>query len=1063
MARGQLDRVVQHLRRLVGPSIGLLRTDAELVQSFVRCRDEAAFAGLVERHGGLVRAVCRHVLRDEADVDDAFQATFFILARKAAAIRAGQSVASWLHGVAYRTALNARRTAMRRQHHEKQSSCRAPEQPASAAALRELQAILDAEVDRLPAKVRTPFVLCCLEGFSKAEAARELGWKEGTVSGRLAQARKLLWQRLARRGVALSAALCAGAVTAAPADAGVTTALATAAVRGALSAGAGACTSRAAVLAEGVLKGMAAARARSALLMMVLLGVLAVGVGAAARQELAAKPEAARGDGAPAAAGAEQPQPAAEQPRTDQYGDPLPAGAVARLGALRLVHEALGGAPLSELIFTPDGKLVVSMGTDGHRLWDVATGKELPLAESSRRAPVITAGSKLLTFEYELQPPGSRLFLRDLATGKEVMGVERQVDGWRVWDLATGKDVPQSALDLKDALARALERGKQLQAGGSWKLLAPDGTILATFDAEKKRIRLLDPKTEKELPPLLDQPAVGGPMALSFSPDGKLLAAPNAGGPTVRVWDVTTRKVVHELQGKDFQVFFTVFSPDGKLLAGADNHSVTFWDVATGKRLHEFGHTYFLSALAFAPDSKTLVTGATYTDPVIRLWDPFTGKETGQWRGHMYGIDDLAFSPDGKLVASASQDETIRLWDFATSKEVRRIDARQGIVGPVAFLADGKLLASVGKVAIRVWDVTSGRELRSIAPKEGYFSASFSPDGKMVALAAYDDKLVRLLNLADGKEIRRLAEGPATVRLHGFSPDGKLLATSAHSGPAVRLWDVASGRQMREVSGPSSEKAPVTAFTCAFSPDGRSLAVGYSDEMIRLWEVASGQERTRFSGHRDVITSLAFSPDGTLLASGSADRTAVVWDVGGRSAAGRPRRGDLNAKELEVLWADLAGGDAHKAYLAVQALGGGGKQAVPFLKEHLRPAPTADARRIEQLLADLDSERFAVRDRAARELEDLGDVAEPALRAALTGKPSPEVRRRVEALVEQCDPAKSAKRLRDLRAVEVLEHAGTAAAQDVLRGLVAGAAEARLTREAKASLERLGKHAGAMR
>jgi hypothetical protein len=250
-------------------------------------------------------------------------------------------------------------------------------------------------------------------------------------------------------------------------------------------------------------------------------------------------------------------------------------------------------------------------------------------------------------------------------------------------------------------------------------------------------------------------------------------------------------------------------------------------------------------------------------------------------------------------------------------------------------------------------------------------------------------------------------------------------------------------------------------FACAFSPDGRSLAAGYSDGTVRLWEVVSGQQQARFTGHRDTITRLAFSADGALLASGSADRTVVVWDVAGRHAADRLRRGELNARELEALWADVAGGDAHKAYLAVQALTAGSKQAVPFLKEHLRPAASADAGRIEQLLADLDSERFAVRDKAARELEELGDVAEPALRATLAGKPSPEVRRRVEALLEQCDPARSAERLRALRAVEVLEHADTAEARDVLRTLAAGAPEARLSREAKASLERVGKHASA--
>ncbi|HZT80962.1 MAG TPA: RNA polymerase sigma factor, partial [Gemmataceae bacterium] len=179
MPRGSLNSLVRHIRQLVGPSAEAGLTDAELLRRFVGERDETAFALLVERHGRLVRSVCRHLLANEEDVEDAFQATLLVLARKAAGIRKQRSVASWLYGVAYRTALKARTSHARRQKHERRAEVPSPRGPTSEAALRELQAILDEEVGRLPEKFRAPFVLCCLEGKSKGEASQELGWPEG--------------------------------------------------------------------------------------------------------------------------------------------------------------------------------------------------------------------------------------------------------------------------------------------------------------------------------------------------------------------------------------------------------------------------------------------------------------------------------------------------------------------------------------------------------------------------------------------------------------------------------------------------------------------------------------------------------------------------------------------------------------------------------------------------------------------------------------------------------------------------------------------------------------------
>ncbi|MCI0743109.1 MAG: sigma-70 family RNA polymerase sigma factor [Gemmataceae bacterium] len=271
----QQSGVLLQLRQLLDTHAAKNLTDGQLLAQFAAERDEAAFAALMQRHAPLVYGVCRHVLGHEHDAEDAFQGTFLVLARKARSIRSHNSVAGWLHGVAYRVALKARQSAARRREREMQSAQPEIARPSSEEAWRELQGILDEELQRLKEKYRTPFVLCVLQGKSKAEAARELDWKEGTVSSRLAQARTVLQKRLARRGVTLSAVLCGLEVAKEGASAAVPTLLFAQTLRAASAFVAGQAVSGAAnavALAEGVLKSMAATRFKiSAAVLIALL------------------------------------------------------------------------------------------------------------------------------------------------------------------------------------------------------------------------------------------------------------------------------------------------------------------------------------------------------------------------------------------------------------------------------------------------------------------------------------------------------------------------------------------------------------------------------------------------------------------------------------------------------------------------------------------------------------------------------------------------------------------------------------------------------------------------
>jgi hypothetical protein len=235
------------------------------------------------------------------------------------------------------------------------------------------------------------------------------------------------------------------------------------------------------------------------------------------------------------------------------------------------------------------------------------------------------------------------------------------------------------------------------------------------------------------------------------------------------------------------------------------------------------------------------------------------------------------------------------------------------------------------------------------------------------------------------------------------------------------------------------------------------LATGHKDA-IRIWQVATGKELFCIKrpgdlhayGEFSFVNSLAFLPDGKALATGMMDSTVLVWDL---SAIAKEAAPDLDAKTLATLWSELSE-EAPKAYQAIWTLGDSPKKALPFLKERLKPVEQVDPKQIQRLLADLDSDQFATREDAAKQLTKLGERIHPALRKVLEGQPSEEVRTRLKAILEE--PAvPSGETLRTLRAIQVLERIGTDDAREVLKKLATGAEAARETQEAKDTLARL--------
>jgi RNA polymerase sigma factor (sigma-70 family) len=262
MAAAQVDVVIRRLRRAVLPQDEAGRTDRQLLASFIDQKDEAAFEAIVRRHGPMVFGVCRRVARDHHDAEDAFQATFLVLARKASSVSPGDRLANWLHGVALRTALKVKAMAAKRRGRERQVTEMPEPEAAQQDQWLDLRPLLDQELKGLPENYRLPILLCDLEGRTIKEATRQLGWPQGTLAGRLARGRKLLAKRLASRGVVLSAGPLAAVISQNAASAGVPASLTSSTVKAAAMVAAGRATvagvvpAKVAALTEGVLKTM---------------------------------------------------------------------------------------------------------------------------------------------------------------------------------------------------------------------------------------------------------------------------------------------------------------------------------------------------------------------------------------------------------------------------------------------------------------------------------------------------------------------------------------------------------------------------------------------------------------------------------------------------------------------------------------------------------------------------------------------------------------------------------------------------------------------------------------
>jgi WD40 repeat protein len=835
-------------------------------------------------------------------------------------------------------------------------------------------------------------------------------------------------------------------------------------------------------------------------------------------------------------------------PKLDAFGDPLPDGAIARLGTVRFNH----GDGMRSLLYSPDGKTIVSVGNGRARVWDADTGAELRqfstgTADWNEEAVLTPDGKNLVLLIQSFQNDPLRVF--DVETGKSLRDTKLQV---RRNEMSIERkntlspDGKLAALFGPDRIqVHDVETTKQLYAlpkkGREVKSISFAGPDLLVTADQAKKIEVWEARTGKLVHSFDHGGPVGpvGPVGtIAASADGKLLATVEhttmhvekfLEKDVVRIWDLAAGKQKHELASRRDRWFMRIgFSPDGKFVhaysLGRNAYEVHVWNVETGKQVGET-HDAVGQVMAMSPDSKRVVAGSEHGGK-FDAWDAVSGKlvvtaeAPGPWAGTVH------LSPTGDRVLTLTANALVQ-WDGTTGRPIKTtpLDPHLAERPWCQFSSNGRYAVLVqanekdGKVVI--WDLTAGRATLTIPvaePPHG-IAAAFSQDSSRVAIRLLGkDPKVTIRDLKTGKESAAIRvrsddwpdqmffgpdgqtlvvsgkrtvgynlpsgkeefawvmapepiKGNAQIGIAGgammsesdrrawrslvISPDGTLAACVLDAGwspkatirDRIALCDARTGKVIRRWadSGKQSRGYEVTAF----SPDGRLLATSEGND-IHLWEVATGKEVRAYRGHRNEVHAMAFSANGRRLASSGSDATTVIWDLSA------PNEGSADAA---ARWTELLNEDAAKAYPAVWRLADAADDVViPYLKKQIQPVTEEDMAKIRRAIRDLDSDEFRIRDRAFKDLADLGYAAQAPLRAVLDKQPSAESRNRVEQLLAKVTgPPAAGESLRTARALSVLESKRSAAANELLRELANGAPDAWLTQEAKSALARSSK------
>jgi len=761
MDNRHLETALQHLRKLVGVPAGTVLNDGQLLERFASHRDEAAFELLVRRHGAMVGNVCRRILGNSADADDAFQATFLVLVRKASSLDCKGPLAPWLYTVAQRVALRARAKRGRGQAGTGPEPTTTGSDPAAA----DLREVIDQELSRLPEKYRAPVVLCYLEGKTHEEAAQELHWPLGTLKCRVLRARDQLRARLARRGLALSAAFVASALTTEAARASVSAALVESAVKTAFLYAAGsaaAATIPAVALAEGALRAMFLTKLKVAA--AVALVLVSVGSGAMAYHARGGGAATTSPGGEQFVAAADPAKPAVRNPLDAPWEDMAGADDVKALRAIaffsKTPKESLAYLKANVKPILIDAKMIaVWIGDLESEQFAVRERARVELEACGEYAvqyleaaldgkPTLNTRKQIETILKRLKSPErparwvqtvrALALLEQFGTpeAKEVvLAVSKgRAKAWPTQEAETTLDrmteKPSVALPRLWDVFPSRDEAKVARA-----FLAMAGQPKATVTFLKE---LLDNRVLRQDTPGLKERVnalIDGLDSPQFADRVKanedLVALGEPAVPLLREALALRKRLPLETRRRIELAIDAIGKqgagvPRGGKLETGD----VKWDVLLARLtvllehigtpeakelLEQLKNSKALQAKggkeALSPDGKIrAVIGA---DGAIALHDVATEKVLASINGHVGGALCVCFSPDGKFLASGGADRRISLWQPATGKQVRTFTGHAASVVGIAFSEDGRSISSEGEdKATIVWDVATGKVVK---------------------------------------------------------------------------------------------------------------------------------------------------------------------------------------------------------------------------------------------------------------------------------------------------------------------------------------------------------------